>query len=1035
MRSVLAASLLLLLMCAAAAVSAKPVLEPFEYFEDFETRSLRAWAAYPLWQDTAYDPNFRVNEIVPGDPNISIVQIVTPYTNVDSYAGAQKLFDIYLVPGSKISLRFYLKTNLEAEFFKVRLAAGEHGKVDYTIESPRTNGWEWVDVAFADFVRQNPCLAGAGRIEVNALAVLAKIPDADPKMPIYLGLDDIAVRGARVKAFKFAEPVVHKLSEFRPHIADKHYRRGDELNLRGRWDLPADKVTVAFSEYTDSDTVIDTEELEKEGDFWILDGMDLDYSLGMYRGRLTAYKDDEKLACTDFTFVIAPDPEKISGVHPRLWFDAGRREEIIARLKTDRFSDVYEDLETSSARWRERLPVDEIEYLADQFPAENWLPTLGAWGQATVRSWRSAVYENALAYAFRGDREAGRYAVELMAKVSTFPDWNHPWLAKRGRYNYHPTGVMAHYFALAYDLTYDLMTPLEQQEITQAFFDKMIVGTFRTYVEDDMVTCDTSNWISHVVGGPIMMYAAMYGDRDLPIEPYFSGHVFKQWHFIDAVHGRDGAYGEGFGYNGYTYMTLQESLPALENVFGIDMHGPMMGTWDEAIWGGIVQDGITFHFGDSRQNMSGLYRWTWLIDRFEDPTLKWLYDSLQNRETIYSAIYDIEDVSAEPPFNENPNRVFRSTGTTVFRSGWQPEDFIFVLRTGPFFNHQHIDQGTFWLTDRGTTFITERHGSDYYDDPHYQTHYTQPVGHSTILIDGNEQSQRVGDHRNFAGGFEDYAFVSHYLDGANAAFTRGDIGRLYWDDVESMQRNVLYLKPRTLLMLDTVTPPEGRDVDVTVLYQTEHLEDIDAGPDASTITRDGTVLSFAHLAPERRAVEAVRTPHYLDTLLEQKPLIPEGMLTVTSRTEDVPLVMANVLTTAGDPSTVTAERRTNCMVGTAAGERFAFSTLPGEIYEALGLETDALAVTVNGPTVFAAMTTRLSRDGSVLLKSEQPVTLEHRGASLKYYHCVEDAVTLGIAGKPESITVNGEEIERFLFDPVASTVTVVLPAGEGTVAF
>jgi hypothetical protein len=31
---------------------------------------------------------------VPGDPNISIVQRVTPYTQVDNYAGAQKLLDM-----------------------------------------------------------------------------------------------------------------------------------------------------------------------------------------------------------------------------------------------------------------------------------------------------------------------------------------------------------------------------------------------------------------------------------------------------------------------------------------------------------------------------------------------------------------------------------------------------------------------------------------------------------------------------------------------------------------------------------------------------------------------------------------------------------------------------------------------------------------------------------------------------------------------------------------------------------------------------
>jgi len=1023
-----------LVVFASITAHAGPELEPFDYHENFETRSLRAWASYPLWQDTAYDPNFRVNEIVPGDPNISIVQVVTPYTNVDNYAGAQKLFDIWLVPGSKISLRFYLKTNLPVEFFKVRLAAGEHGKVDYTVKSPTTNTWVRVETSFADFLAENPCLAGVGRIKVNALAVLAKVPDADPKMPFYLGLDDVTVKGARVKAFKFAEPSVYKLPEFKPYIAEKHYRRGETLSLRGQWNLPADKVTVTITEFTDRGDVLDTKELRKEGEFWSLRPMKLRYPKGMYRGTLTATKNGEKLACTEFTFVIAPDD--IAGTHPRLWFDAGEKERIIERLRTDRFSRVYENLESAAKSWRERLPVAEIEYVADQFPDEKWLPTLGAWGQHTVRSWRAAADANAFAYAFRGDREAGEYTVALLSKLSTFPDWNHPWLAKRGRYTYHPTGVMAHNFAVAYDLTCDLMTSIERKEIARAFFDKIIVGTHRTYVEDDMVTCDTSNWIAHVIGGSLISMAAIYGDIDIPVEPYFSGAVFKQWDFVSAVHGGDGSYGEGFSYNSYTNLTLQEDLPAMENVFGIDLQQPLCGAWDEAIWGGIVKAKRTFHFGDSRPNLGGLHRWTWLISKFGDPTLKWLHDYVQTDETIYDAIYPSDDVPAEPPFDENPSRVFRSTGTTVFKSGWETDDFIFVLRTGPFFNHQHIDQGTFWLADRGTIFIEERHGSDYYDDPHYQTHYTQPVGHSTILINGNEQSQRVGDHRGFAAGFEDYAFISHYIEGENAAFTRGDIGRLYWGEVESMQRNVLYLKPRTLLMLDTVTPPAGKDVDVTLLYQTAHLEDIAADIDGSTISKDGNVLHIRHLAPGRRIVKAVETPHYLDTLLNEKPLKREGMLTVASRTSGVPLVMANVLTTTagGDPA-ISAEQHEKCVVGTADGTRFVFSTAPGKVYEAEGLGTDALAVTWNGPRIFAAMCTRLSRGGKLLVSSKEPLTFEHAGASMKYHHCVEDEVSLGVTGKPASITVNGEKTTDFRYDPILSTVTLTLPAGEGTVGF
>ncbi len=57
----------------------------------------------------------------PADSNISLVEKVTPFTHVDNYAGAQKLMDAYLIPGSYIKLRYYLKIHFRPEFFKIRI--------------------------------------------------------------------------------------------------------------------------------------------------------------------------------------------------------------------------------------------------------------------------------------------------------------------------------------------------------------------------------------------------------------------------------------------------------------------------------------------------------------------------------------------------------------------------------------------------------------------------------------------------------------------------------------------------------------------------------------------------------------------------------------------------------------------------------------------------------------------------------------------------------------------------------------------------
>ena len=258
---------LLLLVAAAApaaAASAAEGLEPFEYRENFEDRMLGAWASYPLWQDTAYDPNFRVNELIPGDANISIVQRSTPYSAVDNYMGAQKLFDACLLPGDTIELRYYLKTHLPVEFFKVRLAAGDDGALDVTIANPKINQWQTARVSFEDFIRENRGIAGKERIELNALAVLAKVPTADPAMPMYLGLDDVVMQAHRPVEFRFLIPAGERLPEFRPYIPARPYHRGDMLEIAGEWPVKSTLVRVSVSPLTDRREVVFESELKRD---------------------------------------------------------------------------------------------------------------------------------------------------------------------------------------------------------------------------------------------------------------------------------------------------------------------------------------------------------------------------------------------------------------------------------------------------------------------------------------------------------------------------------------------------------------------------------------------------------------------------------------------------------------------------------------------------------------------------------------------------------------------------------------------------
>ncbi len=1027
--AILAVAAFFPILASAPESCAETVLEPYAYTQDFEGGSLAAWASYPLWQDTAFDQNIRVNTIAPGDSNISLVQIVTPYTNVDNYAGAQKRFDAWMTPGSSVSLRYYLKTHLPCEFIKLRIAAGPDGKVDVTVPDPPVNRWVWLRVDFAGIIGENPGLAGRDRIKVNTLAVLAKIPDADPAMPFYLGLDDVTFTGARDMEFRFAEPAVHELTEFKPRVASRHYRRGDTLALAGTWPLDAGRVTVAVTPLLDDSDVVHESALELRNGSWRLRPVRIDFPEGMYIAALRAYRGGDLLSESRLSFIVAP--EDIGGVHPRLWFDAGREAWIKERLNSSRFAGVKEDILRNAASSREELPVDGIHWDFDQFPDEDALPVWGRW-TGVLFDWGDAMYWNALEYRLLGNREAGEYARDVLLRISSFPNWDHPWMLKRGRYDYLRNGELHQRVALAYDLTHDLMSGEQAAGARAAILKNALYGAFRTYVRDDMVTNDTSNWIAHVIGGALMCHAAVYGDAPETdtLEPWLSGSFLKLRDFVTGTFTAGESYGEGMGYYSTAMRALARSLPCVDNVFGIDFSPLMEGSYGEIVWSGKIADRVYFFYGDSG-GLRPLDRWAWLLHKTHEPLLGWLYNYLKNDDVFYDVLYETEDVPRDDPYDENPVRVFRDIGNIVFKSGWEKDAFAFVMRAGPFVNHQHIDQGSFWLADRGEIFIEERHGSSYYSGPLYQSWYTQPVGHSTILIDGNHQSQRTGDTKYIADGFDDHAFIDHFLDGESAAFATGDIGRLYWDKVDRLRRHVLFLKPSTLLMLDEAAPGSEGDVDVTLLYQTERLDDITAAADHSTIASGDALLHLMHLAPARRAVERVETPHYLRTLQERQPLEREGMLTVTARTGGVPLVMANLLTTtaAGEGIDVVTNEGAGHVAGAAAGVDFAFTTGPGSVWSNAGFVTDALAVTWDGARVFAALATRFEQDGRPVLSAERPVTFERHAGRFRCYHSKAGTVRFGSVGPPRKVVLNGSETVGFTWVAESRTVALDAPAG------
>jgi hypothetical protein len=190
-----------------------------------------------------------------------------------------------------------------------------------------------------------------------------------------------------------------------------------------------------------------------------------------------------------------------------------------------------------------------------------------------------------------------------------------------------------------------------------------------------------------------------------------------------------------------------------------------------------------------------------------------------------------------------------------------------------------------------------------------------------------------------------------------------------------------------------------------------------------------------HLAPESVKVEAVETPHYLYTLLNQKPLIKEGMLTVTAHTEDGPLVMANLFTTTPKSMSpkIISRRSDGFVSGSVSGKKFAFSTSPGHLYHIAGMTTDALAMTWNQGRTFIAMGTVLKKGGKFILKSDTPATFILSADSLVYDRSKAGKFVIGRKSKPSEVILNGKRTTEFSYDKGHKRLKINIPKGEGSI--
>ncbi len=799
---------LALLAPVAWASEPRPVTEPFRYVEDFESGELKSWAEYPPAQDVAWDPTL-IPTSSPALGHYALERSFQPVRPGQASFGVLKRISFLISASSRLRFAYYVHAYSPPQSLHVVLCGADGLRYAYSIASPARDAWREADLSLDQF-RAAGAAPPTG-LEVQAVHWELELPIALPADRYLLYLDNVEFTSERPAQPEVTSPNLLRVPERQMALALPHYVSGNTVPVALRI---ADAATISALVRDPAGRDVARSMLQRDSaGAWVnpaLLRVGPDTARGVWTIEVAASTADGRSARTEFEFLVTGGWPR--DVHPRLYFGPDDRARLSQRISQPLFSSEWQEIETTARQLRHNVNIRagrEFVHLASNPSFEGFRPY-----SQTLRDVASLVQANALVFWLKGDDEAGKAAREALLEACRWPTWTLPWFTLHGRHTYYPVGMFAAALAFGYDLLYDQLTPEERAEVRRAMLDKAVIPAYREYYFNNQILFPTSNWISHIAGGSLIGLLAVMETAD-EAEPYFSALLKLLREHWQATYLPDGSYGEGIDYQRYDLVTTTPLLAALSRVLQVDLaqRYHIAGSYLYPLYAFLPPDRY-LDFGDTADRLGALTPWVWLTTESRDVHLEWYYrqylaqlgmldDDSRFRSALFNFLWYDPQLTARSPADLPPSRQFPDKGGAILRSGWSDDALVLNFTAGPFFNHNHLDQGSFWLAAFGDILLSEAGITEYYSDDFYRPYFTQSIGHNVLLVDGDPASQEVADQRSSVAALNRWPRITTALLAPVHDQVRADLKAVY-PALTAFERTIMFVKPGYLVLFDRV---------------------------------------------------------------------------------------------------------------------------------------------------------------------------------------------------------------------------------------